>query len=109
VAEPAFYGQVARELEKCDLILCEGVNARPVAHFERLHQAIGESPHLGLVTQRHLLGVFGRERLKHPGKSFSIGVVWGALHMRAAVQHLTRRPEPGYRVARGEWMTVFSL
>jgi hypothetical protein len=199
IAEPAFYEGVMRQLEKCDLILYEGISSRSVSLLGHCYQIVANSPRLGLVAQqtmkldrladrlvhadvsgeafdgrwaklglllrwvvkaaapalvfyfrnfgtresiaghlqldllksreeilrggdveafddllvtwrdRHLINVIEQHRQKHHGESLSIAVVFGASHMRAVVRHLTKNPEPGYRVVRSEWMTVFSF
>ncbi len=199
VGEPAFYERVTRQLEKCDLILYEGVNSRSVSLVTYCYRSLAKSSRLGLVTQhtmkldhladrlvhadvsgaafedrwsklgpwfrwavmagapvfglyfrylatrqsiasflrldllksreeilrgedtksfddlvvtwrdQHLIGVIEKHRQKHQEKSFSIALVFGAGHMRAVIRHLTRHPNPGYRVAHSEWMTIFSL
>jgi hypothetical protein len=64
-----------------------------------------------LVTWRdqHLIEVIDKHLQSHRGSPLSIAIVFGAAHMRAVIHHLTRRPEPGYRVAGGEWITVFAF
>ena len=50
VAESAFYEGVARKLEKCDLILYEGVNSRSVSPLTYCYRSLAKSPRLGLVA-----------------------------------------------------------
>ena len=56
---------------------------------------------------RHLLTVLDRERCKPQNAGRTIGIVFGAKHMRAMYLHLMKKH--GYRITRSEWMTVIAL
>jgi len=56
---------------------------------------------------QHLLEVMDHELAKLAGKNACIGIVYGARHMRAVLSHLLRIH--GYRVAKTEWLTVWTL
>lgn len=199
IGEQAYYDEVNRRLEKCDLILYEGVKSRSVARLTYAYRSLAKSPRLRLVTQdamkldhladrlvhadvsgddfesrwsklglglrgaaqlaapivglywrhlatrqaiatylglnllksrdeillgdnmdamnevlvtwrdQHLIEVVEEHRRRYQGRSLSIALVFGAEHMRAVIRHLTRAPDPGYRVASSEWMMVFTL
>ncbi len=56
---------------------------------------------------RHLLKVLDQQRCKPENAGKTIGVVFGARHMRAVYLHLMRKH--GYRITSAEWMTVIAL
>ena len=140
IAEQGFYDEVARHLQRYDLILYEGVQLKSASArlLTYCYKCLAKSPRLGLVTQhtmklshlkdrliysdvsgdeilcapdedpideviitwrdRRLIEVIEKHRHGHRGSPLSIAVAFGAAHMRAVIHHLTRWPEPGYRV-----------
>ncbi len=63
VGEPAFYERVTRQLEKCDLILYEGVNSRSVSLLTQLYPSLAKG--LGLATQQTMKLDHLADRLVH--------------------------------------------
>ena len=55
----------------------------------------------------HLLQVLEQYHANHVASDKVLGIVFGAMHMRAVVGLLSRRL--GYRVTKSEWETVFDL
>ena len=51
VAEPAFYEEIGRRLEDCDLVLCEGVRSPTSSLLTSSYRFYADSPRLGLVSQ----------------------------------------------------------
>ena len=60
IAEEAFYDEVTRRLEACDVVLLEGVKSRTASILTLSYRTIADCERLGLVTQRTM-------RLKHLG------------------------------------------
>ncbi len=56
---------------------------------------------------RHLLRVLEQERVKASNANKVIGVMFGAKHMRAVINHLIKRGN--YRQVEADWVTVFDL
>ena len=56
---------------------------------------------------QRLLEVIERERLKQENVDLSIGILFGAAHMRSVIRYLM--DSAGYRVIRAEWVRVFGL
>jgi hypothetical protein len=56
---------------------------------------------------RRLLDVIEQQWLRHKDADLCIAVLFGARHMRAVIRHLIKKR--GYRVAKAEWTTVFTL
>lgn len=54
---------------------------------------------------RHLISVIERERAKPENQGACIGIVYGAMHMRAVLRHLLS--DRSYRITKSEWVTVF--
>jgi hypothetical protein len=59
------------------------------------------------ARDERLLEVLHQEIRNLPDGPMSIGIVYGALHMRAVIRDLTNKH--GYTCVDAEWMTVFSL
>ncbi len=56
---------------------------------------------------RRLLKVIDQTLLKNEDADISIGILFGAMHMRAVIRHLIHNL--GYHVTKAEWVTVFTL
>lgn len=56
---------------------------------------------------KRLLDVIEQQRQRHKNADLRIAVLYGARHMRAVIRHLVEKR--GYRVAKAEWATVFTL
>ena len=56
---------------------------------------------------QHLLDVIDQQIILHENSSTSIGVLYGAKHMRAVIRHLAK--EHGYKVVASEWVNVFMI
>ena len=56
---------------------------------------------------RRLLDVIDRQWRENRDSEICIGVLFGAAHMRAVIRHLM--DVHGYRIAKAEWTTVFTL
>ena len=54
IAEEAFYDEVTRRLEACDVVLLEGVESRTSSLVTRWYGAVEKSSRLGLVTQHSM-------------------------------------------------------
>lgn len=198
MADPAFYEEIARRLDDCDLVLCEGIRSPIVSLLTSSYRFFEKNPRIGLVCQgkmkldhlegrlvhadvsgesfdrrwselaiwarltvllaaplyglylryfgtrakvarslnlnlrqsrmeilsvhedytkakdvildwrdRHLLDVIEEYRSSNQTRDISIGVFFGAGHVKAVVHHLVGKH--GYRIAQAEWVTVFTL
>ncbi len=56
---------------------------------------------------RRLLDVIDQTLLRNKNADITIGVLFGAMHMRAVIRHLIHNL--GYHIAKSEWVTVFTL
>jgi hypothetical protein len=71
--------------EALDRLVTNDRERRLLQHLERLHQQYGQCP----------------------GQPMTVGVLWGARHMRAVTRYLMGTLK--YRVVGAEWLTVFPL
>lgn len=56
---------------------------------------------------QHLLSVLERERIRAANKDAIVGILFGAEHMRAVINYLSRKHR--YRPVASNWATVFDL
>lgn len=80
-----YYREVGQRIAKCDLLLIEGVQSKRV----------------------HFLTLSYERLLKASDKAKSIGIVYGAEHMRSITAYLLKKQ--GYRITDSEWITVFDI
>ncbi len=55
---------------------------------------------------QHLINVIEEVRRENRAKRVTIGIMFGAAHMRAVIYHLSSLNDPFYRITKAEWMQV---
>ena len=83
VGAPAFYEEVARRLEGCDLILAEGIRSLTVSVLTSWYAVIERTARFGLVTQHHLDHLIDRDKVVNAdmsGGDFDTG--WGRIPLK---------------------------
>jgi hypothetical protein len=99
VGSQAFYDDVADRLIACDLILAEGVSSKRVKLLTLSYRIVKQIKRMDLVSYL--------KNLANANGNKMVGIVYGARHMRNAINFLVNVLD--YRVAKADWITVFDL